>query len=73
MENKENKQSDDRTGTAFTESQSAKDTAKNERIKSETKSEKLPPEVANDPNKRNLKTDVSLKKTGGGKQSSPGD
>jgi hypothetical protein len=49
------------------------DKAKNERIKTETGEEKLDPEQANRPERRGHKTDLSQKKTGGGKQSSPGD
>jgi hypothetical protein len=73
MENKNEKKAGAGTGTAFTENQASIDQAKNERLKSEAKSNKLPPEKANNPNARNTKSDVSRKKTGSGKQSSPGD
>lgn len=75
MENQDNKttQPEKNSGSAFVDSQSALDTAKNERIKSETGEESLDPEQANNPARRNHKTDVSRKHTGGGKQSSPGD
>lgn len=63
----------DGAGTAFRDHQQQIDKAKNERIKSETESEKLDPRAANNSWRRSHKTDVSHKKTGGGKQSSPGD
>jgi hypothetical protein len=67
------KKSNDGTGKAFTDAQSSLDQAKNKRLKSQKDSDKLNPDVANNPTNRNHKTDVSKKKTGGGKQSSPGD
>lgn len=75
MEDKDNKnvQPEENSGSTFVDSQSALDQAKNERIKSETGEESLDPEQANNPARRNHKTDVSRKHTGGGKQSNPGD
>jgi hypothetical protein len=69
----ETKKSNDDPGSAFTDHQQALDNAKNEKLKEETGSNKLKPEDANNPARRGTKTDVSEKKTGGGKQSSPGD
>ena len=63
----------DKTGSDFVDHQKVLDKAKNERIKSEQDSDKLDPEQANRPERRGHKTDLSQKKTGGGKQSSPGD
>jgi hypothetical protein len=65
--------SNDHTGSDFVDHQKTLDKAKNERIKTETGEEKLDPEQANRPERRGHKTDLSQKKTGGGKQSSPGD
>ncbi|MBT1704120.1 hypothetical protein [Chryseosolibacter indicus] len=73
MDNKNETTVDKNSGTSFVNHQQAIDNAKNERIKSETDTDKLDPETANNPARRNLKTDVSQKSTGGGKQSSPGD
>ncbi|RAV98862.1 hypothetical protein [Pseudochryseolinea flava] len=68
MENNDKNKSD-QTGSSFNELQSAVDKAKNERIKSETNSNKIHGDNANNPELRDHTTDVSLKKTGGGKQS----
>jgi hypothetical protein len=65
--------SNDNTGSDFVDHQKVLDQAKNERIKKEQGSDKIDPEQANNPANRNHKTDLSQKKTGGGKQSSPGD
>ena len=73
MENTNEKKSNDESGSAFVNQQQALDKAKNERIKTETDTNKLDPKIANNPSKRNLKTSVGQKKTGGGKQSSVGD
>lgn len=73
MEDTHENKTPDGPGTAFMDIQNALDKAKNERIKDETGSDKLAPEDANNPDSRNHKTSVSRKKTGGGKQSSPGD
>ena len=67
------KQGDDGTGTDFINHQRAMDEAKNEKIKSEQGTDKIDPQQANRPNNRGRETDVSEKKSGGGKQSSPGD
>lgn len=66
-------QSNDKTGTDFVDHQKILDQAKNERIKNQQGTEKIDPEQANRPENRDHKTDLSQKKTGGGKQSSPGD
>ncbi|RAV99976.1 hypothetical protein [Pseudochryseolinea flava] len=63
---------DDGTGTAFTTHQSAIDKALNEKIKTENEYRSTGPQ-SNANEQRNRSTDVSEKKTGGGKQSSPGD
>jgi hypothetical protein len=63
----------DGTGSEFAKHQSAVDKAQNEKIKSEKGADKISPEDANRKNDRKLKTDVSVKKTGGGEQVSPGD
>lgn len=68
-----NEKENNGSGSSFVDHQSLIDKAKNERLKAETGSDKLDPEQANNPAKRNVKTNVSTKKTGGGKQSSPGD
>jgi hypothetical protein len=73
MKNTNEKKSNDKSGEAFVNQQQAVDKAKNERIKPETDSGNLDPKLANNPSKRNLKTDTGQKKTGGGKQSSLGD
>ena len=73
MEKTEKKTKTDESGSAFVDNQRVADQAKNERIKEETRSEKLDPEDANNPSRRGRKTSVSEKNTGGGKQSSPGD
>jgi hypothetical protein len=73
MENNKQKKSNTDSGTAFIDQQQSSDAAKNERAKSELNTNKLNPEQANNPARRNSKTDVSRKKTGGGKQTSPGD
>jgi hypothetical protein len=57
----------------FVDHQRLLDNAKNERIKEETRTSKLHPDTANNPAKRTRKADTSQKKTGGGKQISPGD
>ena len=67
------KKANQNTGRDFVNHQQAVDKAKNEKLKNETGSTKLDPAQANRSERRNLKTDVSQKKTGGGKQSSPGD
>jgi hypothetical protein len=73
MKENDDKKTNDQTAGAFVDHQRVLDDAKNERTKEETGTEKLDPENANNPARRNHKTDVSEKKTGGGKQSSPGD
>ena len=70
QDNKEANNND--SGKAFESHQRAIDTALNEKIKNEKGSDKLDPQ-ANRKENRSHKTDVSKKKTGGGKQSSPGD
>jgi hypothetical protein len=60
-------------GAEFIDHQRQLDNIRNERIKEQTRANKLQPEIANDPARRNHKTDTSQKKTGGGKQISPGD
>jgi len=67
------KQSDHGAGAEFTKHQRAMDEAKNEKIKSEQGTDKIDPQQANRPDNRGRETDVSEKKSGGGKQSSPGD
>ena len=63
----------EKPGAEFVDHQQQLDNAKNERIRTETGGEKLDPRNANNPARRNHKTDTSQKKTGGGKQVSPGD
>jgi hypothetical protein len=60
-------------GADFINHQRAVDQATNEKIKSEQDTDKIDPEQANRPNNRGRETDVSEKKSGGGKQGSPGD
>jgi hypothetical protein len=67
------KRSDHGDGADFVNHQRAMDEAKNERIKSEQGSKKIDPQQANRPDDRSRETDVSEKKGGSGKQSSPGD
>ena len=67
------KLNDHGTGADFINHQRAMDEAKNEKIKSEQGSEKIDPQQANRPDNRSRETDVSEKKSGAGKQSSPGD
>jgi hypothetical protein len=69
-DNKETNNND--SGRAFESQQRAIDTAVNEKIKDEKGTDRLDPQ-ANRKENRVHKTDVSRKKTGGGKQSSPGD
>ncbi|MBT1698267.1 hypothetical protein KK083_15355 [Fulvivirgaceae bacterium PWU4] len=59
-------------GADFVNLQRTTDEAKKERIKGQHGSDKLPPEQANRERNRVHKTDVSKKKTGGGKQVTPG-
>jgi hypothetical protein len=59
-------------GADFVNHQQAIDKAKNENLKMENDSDKVDPEQANREKNRGHKTDVSVKKTGGGKQVSPG-
>lgn len=59
-------------GQSFTDQQQSNDRAINQRIKKEKGKTKLDPEEANNPSNRNRKTDTASKKTGGGKQKSPG-
>lgn len=73
MDDTNKKKVNNDSGSSFVDHQSLVDKAKNERIKAETESEELDPEQANNPARRNVKTNVSTKRTGGGKQSSPGD
>lgn len=70
-ESKENT-SNDESGKSFEQHRSAIDKALNEKIRSEQGSESIDPE-SNQGKKRDRKTDVSEKKSGGGKQSSRGD
>lgn len=65
----ENEQRTDKneSGTSFQNHQSAIDKALNEKIKSEGGTD------VNQNGKRDRSTDVSEKKSGGGKQKSPGD
>lgn len=69
METKEGNKTDNESGASFQKHQSAVDKGLNERIKSEDGQEA----DVNENQRRNLSTDVSEKKTGGGKQKSPGD
>jgi hypothetical protein len=73
MKDDENKTATGNTGSDFIDHQQVVDDAKNARAKTETGSQKLDPQNANNPARRNHKTDLSQKKSGGGKQSSPGD
>jgi hypothetical protein len=73
MKARDDKKNNEQSGSAFTGHQRALDEAKNEKLKEETGQNKLDPQNANNPARRNHKTDVSQKKSGGGKQSSPGD
>jgi hypothetical protein len=73
MDDTNKNKTNDETASAFVDQQQSLDKAKNERTKAETDADKLDPEVANNPARRNHKTDVSHKKTGAGKQSSLGD
>jgi hypothetical protein len=73
MKDEKNKKTNDETASDFVDHQRVLDDAKNERIKAEKGNDKLDPKDANNPARRNHKTDVSQKKTGGGKQSSLGD
>jgi inhibitor of KinA sporulation pathway (predicted exonuclease) len=73
MKTKNDHKTTEQSGSAFTGHHRALDAAKNEKLKEETRQDKLDPQNANNPARRNHKTDVSQKKTGGGKQSSPGD
>lgn len=59
-------------GTDFVNHQSELDRAKNERIKSDKRTEKSEEDQVNRKENRTHKTGVSQKKTGGGKQISPG-
>jgi hypothetical protein len=59
-------------GADFINHQRAVDEAKNESIKAERDTDKIDPEQANREKNRTHKTDVSVKKTGGGKQVTPG-
>ena len=58
--------------TDFIDHQSEMDKAKNERIKSNQNSQKIESRQRNQKENETTKTDVSQKKTGGGKQVSPG-
>jgi hypothetical protein len=60
------------SGQSFVEQQKATDDAINQRIKEEQGKDKVGPEVANNPSKRNRKSDTANKKTGGGQQKNPG-
>lgn len=66
----DNKQQPSGDGTDFIKQQSELDQAKNERVKSTEQSGKVRSAKSN--NNDTIKTDVSHKKTGGGKQVSPG-
>jgi hypothetical protein len=70
-EPKENNSSDE-SCKAFVDHQSAIDNALNERIRDEQNTEIIDPE-RDSGGKRDRKTELSQKKTGGGKQSNPGD
>jgi hypothetical protein len=59
-------------GADFINHQRAMDEAKNERIKEDQGSDTIDPEQANREKNRGHKTDVSTKKTGSGKQVTPG-
>jgi hypothetical protein len=72
MENTNDEQAKHGSGTEFTKRQQAIDQAKNEKIKAEKGSGDLTSDEANRNADRSLKTDVSAKKSGGGKQISPG-
>lgn len=73
MDDTSEKKANEKTGAAFIDHQQQIDNAKNERIRTETGSDKVDPRNANNPARRNRKADTSQKKTGGGKQISPGD
>jgi hypothetical protein len=59
-------------GQSFVETQKSTDDAINERLKKEQGKSTLDPEQANNPANRNRESDTASKKTGGGKQKSPG-
>lgn len=59
-------------GADFINRQRAVDEAKNEKMKENQGSGKIDPEQVNREKNRTHKTDVSEKKTGGGKQVTPG-
>lgn len=60
------RRNDSGDGADFVNLQRATDEAKNERIKGQHGSDKLPPEQANRGKNRQHKPDVSQKKAGGG-------
>lgn len=60
------------SGSDFQDHLSAVDKAKNERIKEDPRSKGREQEQMNRAENRSSKTDVSTKKSGGGKQSNPG-
>jgi hypothetical protein len=60
------------SGNSFVGHQKAVDDATNEKLKSQQKSDKIDPVVANNKKNRSNKTDTARKKTGGGQQSNPG-
>jgi hypothetical protein len=62
----------DHPGKDFTGMQKAIDDAINETLKNERGTQKLDPATANNPAKRSRKTDVTSKKTSGGKQTNRG-
>ncbi|HEY0653500.1 MAG TPA: hypothetical protein VGD65_10240 [Chryseosolibacter sp.] len=70
MTNSEDNKQPTGDATDFINQQSELDKAKNERIKSNEQSGKV--RAAQNSKEDTLKTDVSRKKTGGGKQVSPG-
>lgn len=72
MENKSEKNDKHTSGTDFKKHQSAVDKGLNERIKNESGDNAADADV-NRNEKRNHSSDLSQKKTGGGKQKSIGD
>jgi hypothetical protein len=72
MNDKKTNSGGDESGKSFHDHQRAIDSAVNEKIKSENSSTEAGSQM-NRREKRDRTTDVSQKKTGGGKQKSPGD
>ena len=72
MKKTKDSSSNSNSGTEFKKHQQAIDTSLNEKIKNENNSDAAD-QNANQKGNRDHTTDVSQKKTGGGKQKSPGD